>query len=382
MISKDKHQKHVALAKPTHGDFGRNELAILGTSCGTIQGLVDRLSERLNPSYKLAYVDKEHGDGESEELKMVALLEKDQFSRLDTHRRLSPFDKRRLFNSEDLVLINGNHFTGKHQMVVIDPVKNLEKKLDRLTDVQLILLKGPDVAIPDFLQRHLPNWQQLPVFNLSDTGRIAGWVQNWLEQRLAPIKGLVLAGGESKRMQKDKAELVYHKKSQREHVLSLIHPMCSTAYLSCNSMQAETMRDRTDIIEDVFLKLGPMGGILSAFRSDPNAAWLTVACDLPYLSEDTLQYLIAHRNPSKVATAFLDSKGIFPEPLVTLWEPRAYPVLLEYLSQGYSCPRKVLINSDVELLTAPSKKEFYNANLPEEYEKVAKELSSDRGKIA
>lgn len=382
MTSKDKHQKHVALSKPTYGEFGRHELAILGTSCGTIQELVDQLSGRLNPFYKLAYVDKEHGHGEGEELNMVNLLEKDKFSRLDTHRPLSPFDKRRLFNSEDLVLINGNHFAGKHQIVVIDPVKNLEKKLDRLTDVQLILLKNPGMHFFDFLKEHLPHWQQLPVFNLSDTGGIADWVQNWLEQRFAPIKGLVLAGGESRRMQRDKGELVYYGKNQREHVLSLVQPFCSTAYLSCNSTQTEAMSDRRDIIEDVFLKLGPMGGILSAFRADPNAAWLTVACDLPYLTEATLQYLIAHRNPSKVATAFLDSEGIFPEPLVTLWEPRAYPLLLEYLSQGYSCPRKVLINSDVELLTAPDKKDFYNANLPEEYEKVVKELSSSGGKTA
>ena len=382
MTSKDKHQKHVSLAKPAYGEFGRNELAILGTSCGAIQELVDQLSRRLNPSYRLAYVDKEHGNGEGEELKMVTLLEKDKFSRLDTHRPLSPFDKRRLFNSEDLVLINGNHFPGKSQIVVIDPAKNLEKKLGRLTDVQLILLKNPEVPVPEFLKEHLPHWQQLPVFKLSETERIADWVLNWLEQRLAPVKGLVLAGGESKRMQKDKGELVYHGKNQREHVLSLIQPFCSTAYLSCNSTQAEAMRNREGIIEDVFLKLGPMGGILSAFRTDPNAAWLTVACDLPYLSEETLQYLIEHRNPSKVATAFLDSEGVFPEPLVTLWEPRAYPVLLGYLSQGYSCPRKVLINSEVEILKAPANKDFYNANRPEEYEKVINELSSKAGKKA
>jgi molybdopterin-guanine dinucleotide biosynthesis protein A len=382
MTSKDKHQKHVALNRPEFGEFGRNELAILGTSCGAIQELVNQLSSRLNRSYQLAYVDKEHGDGEGEGLKLVTLLEKDKFSRLDTHRPLSPFDKRRLFNSEDLVLINGNHFAGEHQMVVIDPNKNLEKKIDRLTDVKLILLKNPEAHVPDFLKEHLLNWQQLPLFNLSEIEAIAAWLRNWLEQRLAPIKGLVLAGGESKRMMKDKGELVYHGKNQREHVLSLIQPFCSTAYLSCNSTQAEAMRDREDIIEDVFLKLGPMGGILSAFRSDPNAAWLTVACDLPYLSEATLQYLIEHRNPSRVATAFLDSDGFFPEPLVTLWEPRAYPVLLEYLSQGYSCPRKVLINSDVELLTASSKKDFYNANRPEEYEKIINELSSESGKTA
>ncbi len=379
MTSKDKHQKHVSLNRPVYGEFGRNELAILGTSCGAIQTLADQLSHRLKASYQLAYVDKEHGDGEGEELGMVQILEKDKFTRLDTHRPLSSFDRRRLFNSEDLVLINGNHFLGKSQIVVIDPAKNLEKKLDRLTDVKLILLKDSSATLPGFLKEKLPDWQDRPVFNLSETDKIAGWINEWMDKNASPLKGLVLAGGESRRMQRDKSELVYHGTSQREHVFSLMAPYCSSVYLSCNPTQAEALSEKDNIVEDVFLKLGPMGGILSAFRSDPNVAWLTVACDLPFLSEATIQYLIAHRNPSKVATAFLDSQGVYPEPLVTIWEPRAYAVLLEYLSQGHSCPRKVLINSDVEILEAPTTRDFYNVNHPEEYEKVLRDLASETG---
>lgn len=375
MTSKDKHQKHVALNRPEFGEFGRNELAVLGTSCGAIQELVNRLSHRLKGSYQLAYIDKEHGDGGGEGLEMVQMLEKDKFTRLDSHRPLSSFDKRRLFNGEDLVLINGNHFLGKSQIVVMDPAKNLEKKLDRLTDVQLILLKDPLAGPPDYFKEKVTHWDSLPVVALSDTEAIAAWIQNWLGRRLAPIKGLVLAGGESRRMQRDKSELVYYGTSQREHVFSLMKPYCSSVYLSCNPTQAEALIEKEHVIEDIFLKLGPMGGILSAFRSDPNAAWLTVACDLPFLSKATIQYLIAHRHPSKVATCFLDSQGLYPEPLVTIWEPRAYPVLLEYLSQGYSCPRKVLINSDVEILKAPNTQDFHNVNHPDEYEKAKKELN-------
>ena len=63
----------------------------------------------------------------------------------------------------------------------------------------------------------------------------------------------------------------------------------------------------------------------------------------------------------------------FPEPLITIWEPKAYPILLNYLSQGYSCPRKVLINSDVEIVEVD---EYFiqNINTPSEYEKAKNEL--------
>jgi len=42
--------------------------------------------------------------------------------------------------------------------------------------------------------------------------------------------------------------------------------------------------------------------------------------------------------------------------------------LLQALSQGYSCPRKVLINSDVEMLQVPDAKELENVNDPLAYQ--------------
>ncbi|MEX2592324.1 MAG: NTP transferase domain-containing protein [Anditalea sp.] len=384
MTSKDKHQKHASLNKPAYGEFGRNELAFLGAPCGVIQSLTKDLIHQLAAFYSAAYVDADHKEPEGSKEKgdqgenppgMMLMTDKILFTRIDTHHSLSAFDKRALFNKKDLVLINGNHFKGKSQVLLIDPRKSLENKLDKLTDVKLIVLRNQGTHIPDFIKEAVPDWHQKPVLYLEETDKLSDWIKGWMDQNKPAIKGLVLAGGESKRMQKDKGELAYHGKSQREHLLSLIQPFCSQAFLSCNAKQAIVLKDKFPLIEDAFFGLGPMGGILSAFRTDPNAAWLTVACDLPYLSNKTLEHLLMHRNPSKVATAFLDPKGKFPEPLVTLWEPRSYPVLLEYLSQGYSCPRKVLINSEVEILNAPDKREFYNVNHPEEYEEVVRELN-------
>lgn len=393
MTLSDKHHKHVTLSKPAFGEFGRNELAILGAPCGVIQELARVLAQQLSPFYSLAFVDMDHQTADlahAEEGKkhnvpassmMMEMTDKILFTRFDLRHPLSSADKRSFFNKEDLVLVNGNHFKGKCQILIIDPAKNLEKKLDQLIDVKLILLKDSSTRFPDFLKDKLLDWQKTPTFYLEDTHKITGWIKGWLDRSFPPVKGLVLAGGESKRMKRDKSSLNYHGKSQREHVLSLIQPYCVHAYLSCNAEQVEWLRGKFPFIADAFLNLGPMGGILSAMRMDPNAAWLAVACDLPYLSKLTLEYLIAHRNPSKIATAFLDPEGVFPEPLVTLWEPRSYPVLLQYLSQGYSCPRKVLINSEVELLVAPDKKEFYNVNHPGEYEEVLKELKPGSGPV-
>ncbi|MCK5372521.1 MAG: NTP transferase domain-containing protein, partial [Cyclobacteriaceae bacterium] len=120
--------------------------------------------------------------------------------------------------------------------------------------------------------------------------------------------------------------------------------------------------------------LGPFGAIISAFREYPNHAWIVVACDLPLVNYNTILELVKGRNPSKIATTYYNPETKFPEPLITIWEPKSYPELLLFLSLGYSCPRKVLINSNTEILNASDATALLNANSPDEYEKVTKLL--------
>lgn len=379
-----KHAKHEKLARPDLGTFARTELAILGTPCGNIKKLAFELMQRLGAVAAVGYVDADHkGEDTLETIPALSagaamvFTDKITFKRLDLNRSLNDFQWKPLFNDYDLVLVNGNHFTAKVQIVVVDAKKPLEKKLDRLTNVQLLLLKDTD-TIPDYLQAHLgENLKTIPTFSFDDTNRIADWVQNFVRQQSAPLLGLVLTGGKSTRMGRDKATLAYHGKPQREYASDLLATYCQAVYWSVNAGQATELAGKPQpYITDSFLGLGPMGGILSAFRQQPNAAWLVVACDLPLLSEKSLDALVSGRNRSKMATAFLDSDLRFPEPLVSIWEPRAYATLLQFLAMGYSCPRKALINSDIALLTPPDVQEFTNVNDPKTMQVVAAKLQA------
>ena len=88
--------------------------------------------------------------------------------------------------------------------------------------------------------------------------------------------------------------------------------------------------------------------------------------------------LLEKRNPSKVATAIKGKANAFVEPLITIYEPKAYPILLQYLAQGYSCPRKMLINSDVEIVEIDASL-ILNVNTPEAFEAAKKEINSKHG---
>lgn len=376
-----KHQKHAKLPKPDQGEFHRHELAILGTNCTAIRNLANIIIQELHQQYKIAYVDAEHNTSPINENSIltnggsVEFIDKINYRSLSYKQSFNNFQNRVLFNEQDLVLVNGNHFIAQNQIAIIGPAKPLEKKLEKLTNVQLILLTDGVSSLPDYLTTHLRVGFAAPVLKLTDTLAIATFINNWLKQKLPPLNGLVLAGGKSERMQTDKGSLNYFGQSQRIHVHQLLSAHCAETFVSYADAATINTEEQLPVVTDKFIGLGPFGGILSAFQNNPNAAWLTVACDLPYLSTETLAYLVANRNPSKLATCFMDSDKQFPEPLITIWEPRAYPVMLQFLAQGYSCPRKVLINSDVELLQAPDVTELKNINLPSERDEALAALN-------
>lgn len=370
-----KHQKHTALIRPEGGQFNRTEMAILGTPCGKIQQLSYAITKRLSQKFNTAYVDADHKSGDSEAIDpntaltygaKLEYIDKIGFHRLDLNQGFDDFTAKHQFQNMDLVLINGNHFRGNSQIVVIDSKKSLEKKLDRLTNVELILFEDQE-TIPVFIKAHIPNVSSIPTFRTSDIDKIIEFLLKKINGSIPAIKGLVLAGGESTRMQRDKGLLEYHGQPQRDRMYGILNNITSKAHISLRPGQSIESSNHNRII-DTYTGLGPFGAILSAFREDPNAAWLVVACDQPFLNEETLEVLIKGRNPSKLATAFHNPETDFPEPLVTLWEPSSYSRLLYFLSLGYSCPRKMLINSDIELLTLEDTTPLRNVNTPQELE--------------
>ena len=364
-----KHQKHAKMNRPAYGQFHLQEWSIIGTPCGKIQALSQTLINALSSKYRIAYVDADHASGD-QALNIPSgahqeYTDKINFHRFDTHSKLSSYQFRIHFKDQDVVFVNGNHFHAKNQIVVIDPKKeeSLKRKLDRLNNIRLVLhaAEGPDTY--DWLEEKFPHFKDIPKLAFDAADQIAAFLDNALQDARPPLYGLVLAGGKSQRMGEDKSMIAYHNQPQWQHSMSLLSSFCEEVYVSCRPEQQDGLQNP---LPDTFTGLGPFGGLLSAFRAFPEAAWLVLAIDIPLMDKATLEYLVNHRNASKAATAFNSPNNEFPEPLISIWEPRSYINLLHFLAQGYSCPRKVLINTDVELLNLPNPDAVRNANTPED----------------
>ncbi len=193
----------------------------------------------------------------------------------------------------------------------------------------------------------------------------------------APVYGLILAGGASSRMKRDKAALPYRGESQLDRACALAGRHVSQVFVSVRAGQdADPVRARWPLIIDSVAGGGPIVGIRSALAARPQAAWLVLACDLPFLSDAVLEHLLAERDPSLVATAYRSAHDGLPEPLCAVWEPRAADELASFEAGGKSCPRKFLMHRAVKILEPLDRRALDNVNTPEEYAQALRLLES------
>lgn len=185
---------------------------------------------------------------------------------------------------------------------------------------------------------------------------------------MTSIYGLILAGGTSTRMQRDKAALLYQGQNQLDRAFELLNSLVERTFVSVRADQiAEPIRAGRSLIVDSVAGGGPIVGIRSALKAHPNVAWLVLAVDLPFLSVVTLQALLAARDPTAVATAFRSAHDGLPEPLCAIWEPSANAALAQYQAHGGQCPRKFLIGHSSKLVDPVETTALDNINTPDEY---------------
>ena len=185
---------------------------------------------------------------------------------------------------------------------------------------------------------------------------------------VVPVYGLILAGGSSSRMHRDKAALSYRGRSQLDRAFELASRHVAPVFVSVRANQTtDPTRAQRPMIVDSVAGEGPIVGIRSALAAYPQAAWLVLACDLPFLSDAALSQLLRERDAAGLATAYRSTHDGLPEPLCAIWEPAAAAALTAYQAGGGQCPRNFLIRHAAALLDPVDRRALDNVNTPEEY---------------
>lgn len=181
------------------------------------------------------------------------------------------------------------------------------------------------------------------------------------------IVGVVLCGGDSRRMGRDKGSLTYHGTPQARRAYEMLRSLLGEACVAVR-------RDQTSLepygglpcvldVEDV---RGPAAGVLGAWSAYGEVALLALAVDMPRVDASLLTALLNARDPASLATAFVHPDGT-PEPLCTLWESRAHALIQGRAELGRFSLRRVLETGSATLLEAADPTRLSSIDTPGEY---------------
>jgi len=370
------HKRDGKFDKPRLGVYHPYEFFFCGYSNSGKTTLTSRVVEKLSRDYDIGCVkhcshsfdfDREGKDSwkySKAGAQEVLLNAPGRWAGYFQHE-LDKFEKKFKFTQVDFVLAEGAKEESGDKILLLD-----EKGLS------LELLKNNEISdVKAIVGAEKPeNTYDLPWFHRDDIDAVSAFVLENIKSKIPPLKGLLLTGGKSSRMGKDKAWLTYHGKAQIEHMYEQLSEVCSEVYISCRQVEDYPGFPEERYLTDAYQNLGPLNGILSAMSIDAQSAWLVSAIDLPYVDSTVLADLVSKRNPFKIATAYRSHFKDFPEPLFTIYEPQARHQIFKYLGIGHNCPRKILINSPVQLLDQGERYWLDNANTPEEFEEICKKM--------
>ena len=143
-----------------------------------------------------------------------------------------------------------------------------------------------------------------------------------------PLKIAVMAGGFSTRMGQEKANLDFGRGPNLLALQKLLAPFTKSKLILSQRTEQNFGLDGYNIIEDQFLNVGPLAGLLSLFGADSNCAYLVVAADLGEIDQEIIEQLTQARDPLKLATV-LETDRL--EPLAAIYEPAIIPHLQKLL---------------------------------------------------
>jgi len=193
-----------------------------------------------------------------------------------------------------------------------------------------------------------------------------------MPRTFAPLYGLVLAGGASRRMGKDKGTLEYRGEPRVMTAFRLVASLVEHAFVSVDAAKAGLPPYSTlPTIIDEGQYRGPIAGLEAAWARHPFAAWLVLAVDLPLVDRELLEELVAAREPTSFATAFRHADGT-PEPLCTIWEPSARERLLAQLHAGDASLRRFLERCGYTVVRTSGLEKLRSVDDPESYAEVAR----------
>ena len=106
------------------------------------------------------------------------------------------------------------------------------------------------------------------------------------------VTAIVLAGGKSLRLGRNKALETIQGKRLLEHVVDRLRPLASQLLIVASEEQLTLpLPDQAKILVDVYADKGPLAGIYTGLLASEYSRSIVVGCDMPFLNTELLRFM-------------------------------------------------------------------------------------------
>jgi molybdenum cofactor guanylyltransferase len=187
------------------------------------------------------------------------------------------------------------------------------------------------------------------------------------------MTGIVLSGGESRRMGTDKAFLLLAKVPLIEHVLRALRSVCSDIIIVTNTPERYAALNAL-VVTDALEKRGPLTGVYSGLLRSAEAYNMVVACDMPFLNPGLITYMAGLTSGYDIAAPRIAGRI---EPLHAIYNRSLIPLIKDRIQKDDQRIQGIFSEARVRYVTEaeigrfdPEHQSFRNLNTREEYKEA------------
>lgn len=186
-------------------------------------------------------------------------------------------------------------------------------------------------------------------------------------KKIDGLTGIVLCGGMSSRMGREKGTCKLHNKFLVQYSCDIMVEFCEHIMLGTD--KADYVFMGYPMVKDEIKGIGPISGIYSCLKASTTVDNFIISCDMPLISADLIRFIVDNRENYDVVIPVFNN---FPEPLCAYYNKNIVPEIETFIKNGVykiqEVVRKlktnfVVINSTLDFFNNHL---FYNVNTPEQ----------------
>jgi molybdopterin-guanine dinucleotide biosynthesis protein A len=174
-----------------------------------------------------------------------------------------------------------------------------------------------------------------------------GAIYCWYDWGMEPVSAIIQAGGQSRRMGRDKALIDYHGRPILAHVIDTLRQLSDDVIVVSNRSDVYGPFGAR-VVPDYDPPSGPLGGLAAGLAAMQHDLAVVVACDMPFLNLDLFRFMIER---AAACDAVVPLTGDQYEPLHAVYRRTCLAAIQRRLANDER--RVISFFQDVRLSTVP-----------------------------